>query len=108
MKYRTSSLIFFLNGRKPYMAEEKTTSRMTSATNDMDWYTANGWQVFNKLLTELAANRLDIVWIENFDLVRQALNHINRKTLIQKFNADCLDWQMKSDSDGTLYVCRNN
>ena len=31
------------------MAEEKTTSRMTSATNDMDWYTANGWQVFNKL-----------------------------------------------------------
>lgn len=90
------------------MATEKTAPRLASTSNDIDWYTAYGWKVFNELLTELASSRLNIVWIENFDTVKQVLNHINRKTLIQKFNMDNLDWQMKVDSDGTLYVCRNN
>lgn len=90
------------------MANEKTTPRMVSPPNNMDWYTAYGWKIFNDLLTELASNHLNIVWIENFDTVKHMLNHVNRKTLIQQFNADNLDWQMKTDSDGTLYVCRNN
>lgn len=90
------------------MVTEKTAPRLASTSGDIDWYTAYGWRVFNELLTELASSRLNIVWIENFDTVKQMLNHINRKTLIQKFNMDNLDWKMKVDSDGTLYVCRNN
>lgn len=90
------------------MVTEKTAPRLASTSGDIDWYTAYGWRGFNELLTELASSRLNIVWIENFDTVKQVLNHINRKTLIQKFNMDNLDWQMKVDSDGTLYVCRNN
>lgn len=90
------------------MAKENTTPRMVATSKDADWYTAKGWRVFNTLLTELAVNHLDIVWIENFEVVRKALNCVNRKILIQQFNADSLDWQMKADADGTLYLCRKN
>lgn len=90
------------------MVNEKTAPRLASTTNDSDWYTLYGWKVFNELLTELASSHLQIVWIENFDTIKQVLNHVNRKMLIQQFNSDNLDWQMKTDSDGTLYVCRNN
>lgn len=90
------------------MATEKTTPRLAPTTNESDWYTLYGWKIFNELLTELASSHLQIVWVENFDMVKQVLRHINRKMLIQKFNMDNLDWQMKVDSDGTLYLYRNN
>lgn len=91
------------------MEKEKTPPRLAAdQTHQLDWYTSEGWCILNKLLTELAANQLDVVWVENFESVRKALAHISKKELIRCFNNDALDWKMKADADGTLFVCRNN
>lgn len=97
--------IFLLNGRM-LMAKNKPTPRTASTSKEREWYATTGWKVFNDLLTELAASQLDVIWIENFDEVRTALTNVNRRTLVQLFNADSMDWQLKTDSDGTLYMCR--
>lgn len=88
------------------MVTEKTAPRMASTSKEREWYATIGWKVFNDLLTELAASQLDVIWIENFDEVRTALANVNRKTLVQLFNTDSMDWQLKTDADGTLYMCR--
>lgn len=88
------------------MAKNKPTPRTASTSKEREWYATTGWKVFNDLLTELAASQLDVIWIENFDEVRTALANVNRKTLVQLFNADSMDWQLKTDADGTLYMRR--
>lgn len=105
MRSKASSPFFF-STEGMLMAKNKPTPRTASTSKEREWYATTGWKVFNDLLTELAASQLDVIWIENFDEVRTALANVNRKTLVQLFNADSMDWQLKTDADGTLYMCR--
>lgn len=86
------------------MATQGTASKMTSVTRCDEWYLHEGWKVFNTLLSELEESEVRTVWVENFESIRVALNKISRKELVSAFNRDSLNWQLRTDDDGTLFA----